>query len=283
MKKCPRCLKLDDDSVRFCKNCNTELFFEDRFPRMAMNMRGKKDMGSRNDMKIVVITGTEVKGCTYHIKEAFLSPLRGNSEIIEFTLPRDMPHFCNGCKVCFFSSEDRCLHAEALSPIRSAMFDSDLIVITAPVYGLGIPAALKSIFDHFTVHWMVHRPEPMMFTKHAVVITNCVGPDFMAKSSQRDIINALSWMGVSRIKRLGVGLLETVIWDDLSEKRRNKIVQRAARLGEKHLNLRPAKKSLKFRVKFFASKIMHTAVLKKEETPGADNQYWIDKGWLKPK
>ena len=33
MKKCPRCSSYDDDSVRFCKNCNTELFFEYRFPK----------------------------------------------------------------------------------------------------------------------------------------------------------------------------------------------------------------------------------------------------------
>ena len=32
MKKCPRCLSYDDESVRFCKKCNTELFFEYRFP-----------------------------------------------------------------------------------------------------------------------------------------------------------------------------------------------------------------------------------------------------------
>ena len=276
MKKCPRCKGYDDDSVRFCKKCGTELFFENRFPE------------TRNDvMKIVVITGTEVKGCTYNIKEAFIKPLRENNsyknEILEFTLPRDMPHLCTGCKICFFDSADRCPHAEKMNLIRTAIFDSDLIIIAAPVYGLGIPAALKSIFDHMTVQWMVHRPEPKMFTKHAVILTNCIGPDFMAKSSQRDIVNALSWMGVSSIKRLGTGLLEGVIWNELSEKRRNKIIQKVTRLAIKYTGLQPAKKSLKLRIKFLMSKIMHAMVLKKEETPGADNRYWIEQGWLKPK
>jgi len=122
-----------------------------------------------------------------------------------------------------------------------------------------------------------------MFSKHAVVITNSIGPDFMARSSQRDIVNSLSWMGVSRIKRLGFGLLEGVIWDELSEKRRSRIVAKAGRAGAKYKNIKPARKSLKFRVKFLASKIMHAAVLKKEETPGADNQHWINQGWLKQK
>ena len=62
-----------------------------------------------------------------------------------------------------------------------------------------------------------------------------------------------------------------------------KIVQKATLLGLKCTSLRPAKKSLKFKIKFLMSKIMHAQVLKKEQTPGADNQYWIDKGWLKPK
>jgi len=272
MKKCPSCLEHEDDSVRFCISCGTELFYEHRFPGW-----------SNGKMNIVVINGTEVKGCTYHIKEAFLTPLRKNSKIVEFTLPRDMPHFCCGCKICFFASEKRCPHADDVAPIRNAILESDLIIITAPVYGLGIPGALKNLLDHFTVNWMVHRPDPRMFLKHAVVITNCIGPGFMAKSSQRDIVNALSWMGVSRIKRLGIGLLEGVIWDELSEKRRNEIINKANNLGLKYNSIRHAKKSLKFKMKFRVSKIMHAAVLRKKDIPGADNQHWIDQGWLKKK
>ncbi|SDX18061.1 hypothetical protein [Tepidimicrobium xylanilyticum] len=52
-------------------------------------------------MKIVVINGTEVKGCTYRMKELFLENLRNGNDIIEFYLPKDMPKFCSGCKTCF--------------------------------------------------------------------------------------------------------------------------------------------------------------------------------------
>ena len=62
-------------------------------------------------MKIAVINGTEVKGCTYHTKEAFLAPLRNVHTISEFYLPRDMPHHCRGCKACFFEDTGRCPHA----------------------------------------------------------------------------------------------------------------------------------------------------------------------------
>lgn len=234
-------------------------------------------------MKITVINGTEIKGCTYHIKEAFLAPIRSAHEITEFYLPRDMPHFCCGCKNCFIKSTESCPHAAQVDPIWNAMLNADLIVVASPVYGLGIPAGLKALLDHLCVRWMVHRPEPAMFSKRAVVITNCIGAAFMAKSAQRDAINALSWLGVSKIKRLAIGLLEGVVWDELSESRRENIERKAQRLGSKYVNLRPAGKSLKTRSKFFMCKAIHGAILKKEETPGADNRHWIEQGWLEKK
>ena len=60
-------------------------------------------------MKTVVINGTEVRGCTYNIKEAFLQELREGNEIKEFYLPKDMPEFCCDCKICFFENEEKCL------------------------------------------------------------------------------------------------------------------------------------------------------------------------------
>ena len=234
-------------------------------------------------MKIVVINGTEVKGCTYHIKEAFLAPIRAKHEITEFYLPKDLPHFCVGCKVCFFSDAAKCPHAEYVMPIWNAMVEADLIAFAAPIYAFGIPASLKALLDRFAVRWMVHRPEPRMFSKRAVIMTNSIGPGFMAKASQSDVVKALSWMGVSKVKRLGIGLLEGVIWDELSAKRRKKIEKKARRLGKKFKKIRPARKGLKVRFKFFMCKMMHKAVLKGEETPSADNQHWIDCGWIKEK
>ena len=60
-------------------------------------------------MKCVVINGTEVKGCTYNLKEIFLDELKP-TELKEFYLPKDGPDFCKGCKVCFVDSETKCPH-----------------------------------------------------------------------------------------------------------------------------------------------------------------------------
>ncbi len=126
-------------------------------------------------MKIVVINGTEIKGCTYHIKETFLSILKDENDIMEYYLPKDLPHFCTGCKKCFFKDENLCLHASFTMPIWNAILEADLLVFASPVYALRIPAQMKTVLDHFCCHWMVHRPDKKMFTKRAVILTNSIG------------------------------------------------------------------------------------------------------------
>ncbi|MDR1001922.1 MAG: NAD(P)H-dependent oxidoreductase [Oscillospiraceae bacterium] len=229
----------------------------------------------------VIITGTEVKGCTYHMKEAFLQGLGGAFEVTEFTLPRDMPHFCVGCKLCFFESESRCPHSDSVMPIWNAMLGADLIVFAAPVYVMRVPGQVKALLDHFGCHWMVHRPDPAMFTKRAVILTQSVGAPNAA--AQKDIVTSLSWMGVPSIKRFGFGLMEGVIWDELSGRLKSRIIRKTKRFAKGFRSIKPARKSLKVRVLFFISKQMHKGVLKKETTPGADNRHWIEQGWLKGK
>ncbi|MCL1804366.1 MAG: NAD(P)H-dependent oxidoreductase [Eubacteriaceae bacterium] len=232
-------------------------------------------------MNIAVIIGTEAKGCTYSIKEAFLKPLRGGNEIVEYTLPKDMPHACIGCKACFMKGTEKCPHAPLVMPIWDSIAKADLLVIAAPVYGLGIPSALKALLDHFCVRWMVHRPELIMNSKRAVVLTNCVGPFFIARAAQRDIMNSLSWMGISKISRNSVGLIEGIVWEELSEKRRTKIVSKVQSLAARCSANNPPRKNLKTRAAFFACKLMHKAALKSEEIPSLDNRHWIDNGWIK--
>ncbi|MDR0889599.1 MAG: NAD(P)H-dependent oxidoreductase [Oscillospiraceae bacterium] len=231
--------------------------------------------------KAVIITGTDVKGCTYHIKEAFLQGLGGAYEVSEFSLPKDMPHFCCGCKVCFFDSEHRCPHAKSVMPIWNALLEADLLVFAAPVYVMRVPGQMKALLDHFGCHWMVHRPDPAMFTKRAAILTQSVGaPNGRA---QKDIATSLSWMGVSSIKRLGFGLMEGVIWDELSTERRRKITAKTEKFAKRFIGAKPARQSLKTRALFFVAKQLHKNILKKEETPGADNRHWIAQGWLKEK
>lgn len=230
-------------------------------------------------MKIVVINGTEVKGCTYQIKEAFLDPLRPNHEIQEFTLPKDLPYFCCGCKTCFFKSEKNCPHAAYVLPLWDAMLSAELLVFTSPVYALRASGQMKALLDHLCVHWMVHRPEERMFTKKAVILTNAIG--VLNGGAQKDMATSLSWLGVSDIKKLGIGLMEGVIWKDLSEKRKKSITDKVKRLSKRYQKPYKSKKGLVVTAKFLLCKIMHQSIAKTESPLSADNQHWLDKGWIK--
>ncbi len=230
-------------------------------------------------MKITVINGTEIKGCTYQIKESFLGPLRGHNEITEFYLPRDLPYFCCGCKNCFLKSELLCPHAEYTMPIWNAMLEADLLVFVTPVYALRVSAQMKCLLDHFCVHWMVHRPDERMFGKRAVILTDAIG--IFQRGAQRDLATSLMWLGVSDVKKLGIGLLEGIFWEKLSDRRRKAITDRTERLARSCAAAGRAHKGPRFRLLFAAMKIMHQKIADGENPLSADNRYWADKGWIK--
>ncbi len=231
-------------------------------------------------MKIVVFNGTEVQGCTYHIKETFLSVLREKHEVTEFYFPTALPHFCRGCKTCFFKDENLCPHAGYTGPLWDAILAADLLVFAYPVYALRVPAQLKTLLDHLCVHWMPHRPDPRMFVKRAVILTDSIGaPNGPA---QKDVAASLRWLGVSDVRRLGFGLMEGVDWRKLSEKRRKKIEGKTLRLAQKYVWYRPGHQGIRVRLYFEMCRRIHQAVLKGERTPSADNRYWIDRGWIRP-
>jgi multimeric flavodoxin WrbA len=230
-------------------------------------------------MKITVITGTEVKGCTYHIKEAFLDVLREGSSITEYVLPRDLPHFCTGCKTCFLKSEELCPHAAYVRPIWNSMLDADLLLFAYPVYALRTTAQMKALLDHLCVHWMVHRPDDRMFRKKAVVLTDAIG--WVQGGAQRDVATSLKWLGVSHVKKLGMALMEDVFWTQLSDGRREAIIRRVQGLAARYKEGRPACKSIRVKTLFAITRMMHQGMARKEEPLSADNQYWLDKGWIK--
>jgi hypothetical protein len=88
-------------------------------------------------------------------------------------------------------------------------------------------------------------------------------------------------MGVPSIKRLGFGLMESAIWGELSDERKAKMIAKTQAFARQFIGMQPARKSLKTRVLFFVAKLLHQGLLRKEETPSADNKHWIAQGWLK--
>ena len=85
-------------------------------------------------MNIVVISGTEQKGCTFAMTELFLSAMGNNHHVVKYALPRDCPVFCTGCKACFYRDISVCPHAEYTVPIWDSILSADLLVFTSPTY-----------------------------------------------------------------------------------------------------------------------------------------------------
>ena len=230
-------------------------------------------------MKITVINGTEKRGVTYRLKEIFLQNFQG-AEITEFYLPKDCPSFCVGCASCFTKGENNCKDFNYIKSIEKSLVEADLIVMTSPAYVMHATGAMKSLLDHLAYRWMPHRPAPEMFSKRAVVITQCIGAG--AKSSATDIKHSLSWWGISKIGVFSSSLMNDIVWDNISEKRRNKLAKKINRLSRQFTKInyaRPAHTKLITKIKFNMCRLIQKQVRKKSVV-GIDNEYWYNIGWL---
>lgn len=231
-------------------------------------------------MKITVINGTEKQGVTYRLKEIFLERFRGKAEIREFYLPKDCPAFCSGCISCMLKGEQTCKDAGYIQKIATSLLASDLIVMTSPAYVMHVTGAMKALLDHLAYFWMPHRPAPEMFTKRAVIITQCLGAG--AESTAKDIKHSLSWWGISKISVFTGKLMEEVVWERLAEKKRMELTKKMERLSEKFSKInyeKPAGVNGGTRMKFFICRMIQKSVYK-NYPESLDGKYWEKQGWL---
>ena len=230
-------------------------------------------------MKIVVINGTEKRGVTYKLKEIFLEQFR-SADITEYYLPKDCPSFCSGCTSCFVKGENNCKDFSYINSIEKSLIEADLIVMTSPAYVMHASGAMKVFLDHMAYRWMPHRPAPEMFGKRAVIITQCIGAG--AKSTAKDIKHSLSWWGISRIGVSSSALMNDIVWDSISEKKRKKLTKNINRQARKFAKInysKPAHTKLITKIKFAFCRFIQKQV-RKNGNAGLDNEYWYDNGWL---
>lgn len=230
-------------------------------------------------MKITVINGTEKHGVTYKLKEQFLERFKPVAEITEYYLPKDCPSFCVGCTSCFMNGESTCKDHVYISAIEKSLLEADLIVMTSPAYVMHATGAMKALLDHFGYRWMPHRPAPEMFSKRAVIITQCLGAG--AKSTAKDIKHSLSWWGISKIGVFSGALMGDVVWDKLSENKRKSLTKKINKLARKFAKInykKPAHTKLITKIKFKFCRIIQKKVQK--SVGGLDCKYWQEHGWL---
>lgn len=145
-------------------------------------------------MKCLIINGSPRKGNTWKLVERVKRRLieLGDVEFDEvMLLEQDIP-FCRGCFGCFANGEAACPHADKVQPIDRKLRACDMLIVTSPVYALGMSGLLKNLFDHTA--YLFHRPS--LFGVHALVISSTTGA--AAKKVAKDVRDTLLCWGVNR-------------------------------------------------------------------------------------
>ena len=185
-------------------------------------------------MKVTVINGNARHGSTWHCREAFLAALEKHEaiEVMEFTLPKDMPNFCLGCFSCIYNGENTCPHAASVRPIVTALEDADLILLTSPVYVLDVSGQMKALLDHLGFMWLSHRPNPKMFGKVGFALTTAAGAGL--SHTTKTLKDSLRYWGVKKVFSYG-GRVAASSWNDIPEAKQQKIAEKLGVLADKVL------------------------------------------------
>lgn len=224
-------------------------------------------------MKIVLIHGQNHKGSSYHIGRMVAEKIRGEKEITEFFLPRDLNRFCLGCYSCI-KDESKCPFFEEKSRITKAMEEADCLIFTTPTYCMRASAPMKSFLDLTFTYWMIHKPRASMFRKRAVIVSTAAGAG--AKSAVKDIAVSLEYCGVPFIKKYGIGV-QAMGWEGVSDKKRAKIEKDAGKIAAKLSDTRKPHVGIKTKAIFLAMRMMQKGNMGAGEE---EHRYWQEKGWL---
>lgn len=230
-------------------------------------------------MKVVVINGNSRHGSTWHCKELLIKALESfeHVETTDYVLPKDMPHFCNGCFSCIMRGESNCPHAQFISPIVAAMEEADLIVLTSSVYALDVTGQLKALLDHLCFMWLSHRPNPNMFNKMGVTIATTAGAGL--GHTTKTMTNSLKFWGVKRIFRMK-NAVAAMKWDDIADHKKKKIQRETKKLAGKIVNAKS--KMDRLSPPLFTRFMFGTmkGMMKKNTWNLHDRHHWETQGWL---
>ncbi len=233
-------------------------------------------------MRITVINGSMRHGSTWRCKEEFLKALAkyGETKVTQFMLPKDMPNFCRGCFSCFYKGEDTCPDAQLTAPIVKSLEESDVIVITSPVYALAVSGQLKALFDHLCFMWLSHRPSPAMFDKTGVIFTTTAGMG--AGAAAKTIKSSMSFWGVKRIFVFKKAV-SAMRWDDIKDKKKANILKTTANMAKKATRAVERKEKLSHRLTFRFMFGLMKGAQKKNDWNLCDRNHWEEQGWLSGK
>ena len=227
-------------------------------------------------MKITVIYATprKAKSTTYHLAQKAIESLKGDDEVVEVWLPRDMDHFCQGCFQCFEGHKERCAGYEKIEPIRQALDEAELIVFAVPVYVYHAPGQVKALLDHFGWQWMVHQVNGKMFRKQALIISTAAGAGM--KSTIKDVKDSMNFWGVARVYSYKKALF-VADWTEMQDNKKKALEEGILKVT-KQIKKRAGKVTPRIKIKcmFYGCRLMQ----KKIGINSVDVDHWKRQGFL---
>lgn len=230
-------------------------------------------------MKVVVVNGNMRKGSTWHCKEMIIKEIMKHEPVvvIEYSLPKDMPHYCLGCFTCFTNGEGNCPHSEFIKPIVDSIISADVIVLTSPVYGMDVSGQMKAFLDHLCYMWMSHRPDPNMFDKVGLTISTTAGAGLV--HTTKTLKNSLKFWGVKKVFSIKAPV-SAMRWEDVSEDRKAKINKQSVKIAAKIIKSVRDIDSVHnplFRTIFFN---MMKRMQRNNDWNTTDREHWEKNGWI---
>lgn len=230
-------------------------------------------------MKVTVINGNMRHGSTWHLVQEVVGNLQKqeNVDLTEYFLPKDLPHFCNGCFSCIYNGEHTCPHKQYVSPLVSSITSADLIILASPVYGFDVTGQMKAFIDHLCFMWMSHRPDASMFGKLGMTVTTSAGAGL--GHTTKTMKNSLVFWGIKKVYAFKFPV-SAMKWDEVSEKNKLKIQKKAGKLAAQLSRaVGNAGKSPNPLFRSFFFKLM-TGMQKKNDWNLTDRNHWEKMGWL---
>ena len=198
----------------------------------------------------------------------------GESDFIEFFLPRAIPEFCLGCQLCMGNPHEKCPHSQYVSPMLNAIISSDALIFSTPHHGgCSMSSGMKNLLDHLDFLTMTIAPRKEIFNKKAFIISTATGSTAAIKPIEKFLKN---W-GVNRVHTYGIKMYIDK-WNKMPQKKQlknEKILRQKARKFFKLKKKRP----------YFSSVFMYYVfrfIVKKYI--GEDNypyKYWKEQGFFK--
>jgi len=227
-------------------------------------------------MKIVVFHGSPIKGNTYRATKIFMDELSQFGDVLytEFTMPKDLPAFCIGCKLCLSGLIDKCQNAQYVTPILDEITNADALIFASPHYGAcSMPGSIKNLFDHLDFLVLPVSPREEIFSKKAFIITTGSGSTAAIKPIKR----VLKHWGINRVSSLGIRMF-TDKWDKMSEAKQSRCEKSLRQSAKKFYMVKKGRPYLSTVFFYHMSKL----ILKKYVGEGKHPyELWKEKGYFK--